>query len=53
MREFSKLDADMMRNEAPCAPLFEASSWLFISKHVGCFRVHPMFRLDYPAVCLK
>jgi ABC-type transport system substrate-binding protein len=52
-RAFSKLDADIMRNEAPWAPLFEGSSWLFISKHVGCFRVHPMFRLDYPAVCLR
>ena len=42
-----------MHNEAPWAPLFESSSWLFISERVACFGVHPMFRLDYPAVCLR
>jgi peptide/nickel transport system substrate-binding protein len=53
MRAFSRIDADIMRDEAPWAPLFEGSQWLFISKRVGCFRTHPLFRLDYPAVCLR
>jgi hypothetical protein len=51
LRAFSKLDADIMRDEAPWAPLFEGSSWLFISGRLGCFKVHPVVRLDYPAVC--
>jgi peptide/nickel transport system substrate-binding protein len=52
-RAFSRLDADIMRTEAPWAPLFEGSTWLFISERVGCFKVHPVFRLDYPAVCVR
>jgi peptide/nickel transport system substrate-binding protein len=51
-RAFAKLDADIMRTQAPWAPLYEGSAWLFISERVGCFRAHPMFRLDYPAVCV-
>jgi peptide/nickel transport system substrate-binding protein len=53
VRAFSKLEADIMRNQAPWAPMFEGSSWLFVSKRVGCFRLHPVYILDYPAVCLR
>jgi peptide/nickel transport system substrate-binding protein len=53
LRAFSKLEADIMRNQAPWAPMFEGSSWLLVSKRVGCFRLHPVYILNYPAVCLK
>lgn len=53
LRAFSKLEADIMRNQAPWAPMFEGSSWLLVSKRVGCFRLHPVYILDYPAVCLR
>jgi peptide/nickel transport system substrate-binding protein len=53
LRAFSALDADIMGNAAPWAPLYEGSSWLFISKRVGCLKLQPEFRLDYAAVCLK
>jgi peptide/nickel transport system substrate-binding protein len=52
LRAFSELDADIMRDAAPWAPLYEGSSWLFVSKRVGCLKLQPEFRLDYPAVCL-
>jgi peptide/nickel transport system substrate-binding protein/oligopeptide transport system substrate-binding protein len=52
LRAFSELDAEIMRNAAPWAPLYEGSSWLFISKRVGCLKLQPEFRLDYAAVCL-
>jgi ABC-type oligopeptide transport system substrate-binding subunit len=52
-RAFSRLDADIMRNEAPWAPLYEVSSSLFVSTRVGCVKVHPVFRLDLAAMCLR
>jgi peptide/nickel transport system substrate-binding protein len=53
LERLSKLDAEIMRNAAPWAPLYEGSNWLFISKHVGCFKLHPVFRLDFAAMCLR
>jgi len=53
LRAFSKLDADIMRNEAPWAPLYEASVWLLVSKRVGCFRFQPAVGQDYAAMCLR
>jgi ABC-type transport system substrate-binding protein len=53
LRAFSKLDAEIMRTQAPWAPLYEGSSWLFVSKRVGCLRRHPVFRFDYAAACLR
>jgi peptide/nickel transport system substrate-binding protein len=50
---FSKLDADIMRNEAPWAPLYEGSTSLFVSKNLGCVKLHPVFRLDVAAMCLR
>jgi ABC-type oligopeptide transport system substrate-binding subunit len=52
LEAFSRLDAEIMRNQAPWAPLFEESRWYLISSHLGCFQVHPFFVLDLPAVCL-
>jgi peptide/nickel transport system substrate-binding protein len=52
-RAFSKLDATMMRHHAPLVPLTEGSSWLFLSKHVGCLKLHPVYRRDYAAMCLR
>jgi ABC-type transport system substrate-binding protein len=51
---FSKLDADIMRNEAPWVPLHEGSSWLLVSKRVGCLSAHPLELRDlYDAICLR
>jgi ABC-type transport system substrate-binding protein len=50
---FSALDADIMRNQAPWAPLYEDSKWLLISKRVGCVQLHPVYRLDLATVCLR
>lgn len=50
---FSKLDADIMRNEAPWAPLYEHSAWLLVSKRVGCLRNQPVFLRDFAAMCLR
>jgi len=50
---FSKLDADIMRNQAPWAPLYEESKWLLVSKRVGCLRAQPVFVRDLAAMCLR
>jgi peptide/nickel transport system substrate-binding protein len=54
LEAFSRLDAEIMRNQAPWAPLFEVSRWLFISSRVGCFQLHPVYFvfMDLPTVCL-
>jgi len=54
LRAFSKLEADIMRDQAPWAPITEGSTWLLVSKRVGCVgRLHPVYLLNIPAVCLK
>ena len=52
-RAFSQLEADLMRNQAPWAPLFEGASSLFVSARVGCLARHPVFRMDVGAMCLR
>jgi peptide/nickel transport system substrate-binding protein len=49
---FSKLDADIMRNAAPWAPLYEQSGWRLVSKRVGCLRLQPV-AFDFAALCLR
>jgi peptide/nickel transport system substrate-binding protein len=51
-RAFFKLDADIMRNQAPWAPLYEASAWSLHSKRVGCLNMHPVIQ-DLAAMCLR
>jgi ABC-type transport system substrate-binding protein len=53
LRAFSKLDAEIMRNEAPWAPLFEESSWLLVSRRVGCLKAQPVFVGDLGAMCVR
>jgi len=51
LKAFSTLEADILRNEAPVAPLFEGSYWLLFSKRVGCVRPHPV-QPPWWAICL-
>jgi peptide/nickel transport system substrate-binding protein len=52
-RAFSRFDASVMRNQSPWAPLFEGSASLFLSRRVGCLKVHPVFERDYAAMCVR
>jgi peptide/nickel transport system substrate-binding protein len=56
-RAFSKLEADILRNEAPWAPIYEGNSWQFVSKRVGCVEFQGTDRivlmLAYWAICLR
>jgi peptide/nickel transport system substrate-binding protein len=51
-RAFTKLDADIMRDQAPWAPLYEQSLWGLESKRVDCLRTQPAVGLDFTAMCL-
>jgi len=53
LRAFSELDADIMRDRAPWAPLYETSAWLLVSKRVGCLKVQAVFIRDLAAMCLR
>jgi peptide/nickel transport system substrate-binding protein len=52
LRAFSRLDADIMRNEAPWAPISEGSDWLLLSGRVGCLKAQPVFVRDLGAMCV-
>jgi hypothetical protein len=52
LEAFSRLDAEIMRNQAPWVPLFEESRWYLISTRLGCFQLHPVIIMDLPTVCL-
>jgi peptide/nickel transport system substrate-binding protein len=52
-RSFAKLDRQLMREEAPGAPLVAENAVGFTSARVGCVSFHPLGFLDYAAVCLR
>ena len=52
-RAFARLEREVLRDAAPVAPLFSASSFVFLSPRVGCFRVDPMYWIDLPSVCIR
>lgn len=51
-RAFSQLDEDIMRNEAPWAPILEGSAWSFVSSHVGCYVPQPVVHLVVGNYCV-
>ena len=53
LQAFSRLDAEIMRNEAPWAPLFEESHWVLYSQRVGCLKNQPVFLRDFGAMCTQ
>jgi ABC-type transport system substrate-binding protein len=48
------LDRDIMKNQAPLAPLFFRTVREFTSKRVGCYSYQPIYAvMNFNAVCLK
>ena len=52
-RAWADLDADLMRNDPPWAPFMHINSRTFVSRSLGCFVEHPLYRVDLAAVCKK
>jgi ABC-type transport system substrate-binding protein len=53
LKAFSRLDADIMRYQAPWAPLFEESHWILYSKRVGCLKNQPVILRDFGGMCVR
>jgi peptide/nickel transport system substrate-binding protein len=51
-RAFSRLDADIMRDQAPWAPILEASTWRFVSRRVGCVHLRPQVGMVWGDLCV-
>jgi hypothetical protein len=50
---FSRLDADLMRKQAPWAPIAEGSRFYFVAKRVGCVHLRPVVDLVWGDLCLR
>jgi len=50
---WADLDADLMRNNPPWAPLTQYRNALFVSRSHGCFLPHPVYDFDIAASCKK
>jgi peptide/nickel transport system substrate-binding protein len=50
---FSRIEADIMREQAPWAPLWQGSSWTLVSKRVGCFHRRPVVGIVWGDLCLR
>ena len=52
-KAFADLDARLMREAPPWAPVFRLNNRTFVSAGVGCFFTHPVYTLDLAALCKK
>jgi ABC-type transport system substrate-binding protein len=52
-RAFSLLDADIMRDQAPWAPIWQGSAWEFFAKRVGCVYIQPVVHFVWGDLCLR
>jgi peptide/nickel transport system substrate-binding protein len=50
---FGALDVDLMRNAAPLAVFGVLNDRHYVSARVGCYHHHPVYGLDFPALCLR
>ena len=50
---YRALEADLLRNAAPSAPLFNSLEADFFSARVGCRVFQPIYQIDLAALCLK
>ena len=52
-RAWADLDVDLMRDNPPWAPFLHLQGRTFVSQSLGCFLDHPVYGLDFAAVCKK
>ncbi|MET1001719.1 MAG: ABC transporter substrate-binding protein [Acidimicrobiia bacterium] len=50
---WADLDVDLMRDNPPWAPVTNTQSVTLVSRSVGCVVLHPIYGLDFAAVCKK
>ena len=52
-KAWADLDADLMRNDPPWAPIIHEADRTFVSRSYGCFVDHPVYGVDLAAACKK
>ena len=50
---WADLDVDLMRDDPPWAPFMHSNDRTLVSRSLGCFVQHPLYRVDIVAVCKK
>jgi YVTN family beta-propeller protein len=50
---YQMLEADLLRNAAPAAPLYNFAESEFFSARIGCQVYQPVYQIDLAALCLK
>lgn len=50
-KTYQALDAAMMSQDPPWAPIFNRLNRHFVSSHLGCYIYNPVAELDYAAAC--
>ena len=50
---YQALEADLLRNAAPAASLFNDAQSEFFSARIGCQIYQPVYQIDLAALCLK
>ena len=50
---YQALEADLLRNAAPAAPLFNFARAEFFSARIGCQVYQPIYQIDLAALCLR
>jgi peptide/nickel transport system substrate-binding protein len=52
-KTYGALDIDIEKNQAPWAVYQNSNDRYYVSSHVGCVTIHPVFEILYGAVCLS
>jgi YVTN family beta-propeller protein len=50
---YAKLEADLLRNASPAAPILHRDEQEFFSARVGCVVYEPIYTIDLAALCLR
>ena len=50
---YQALEADLLRNAAPAAPIYNFEEQEFFSARIGCQVYQPVYQIDLAALCLK
>jgi peptide/nickel transport system substrate-binding protein len=50
---YGSLDAQLMRDAAPIAPIANSNNLVFVSKRVGCFTYSNVYSVDLAALCVS
>jgi ABC-type oligopeptide transport system substrate-binding subunit len=50
---WAALELELMRDNPPWAPFMHTRTRAFVSRSLGCFVEHPIYRVDLVAVCKK